>query len=98
MISTVQPGHVEHPGRAHLVNLLDTFVIKGPNGDHRCLVLELMGPNLPDMLFSNPKYDLPWAANELRKYRFPHSMAKEVARQALLGLAYLHGRGINHGG
>ena len=41
-----QPKEPEHPGRPHLVNLWDALVMNGPNGDHQCLVLELMGLSL----------------------------------------------------
>ena len=86
------------------MGLLDAFVIQGPNGSHRCLVLELMGPNMPYMLSENEKYAViepPTSSGDEEsgdEHRFPYSMAKEIARQALLGLGYLHSRGINHGG
>lgn len=39
----------EHPGRHHLVQMLDHFSVEGPNGIHDCLVLELLGPSVYQM-------------------------------------------------
>lgn len=67
--------------------MLDQFQLEGPNGTHECLVLELLGPSIPDVLDVRFKDD-----------RLPAKLAKRVARQALLGLDYLHKYGIGHGG
>ena len=83
-----------HPGRAHLVTLLDSFEHHGPNGTHTCLVLELLGPNAGYMVELLPE-------NQPRKWgrraRYPPWIAKSMLRQTLLGLAYLHEMGIVHG-
>ena len=100
-----QPKEPEHPGRAHLVNLLDAFVVNGPNGDHQCLVLELMGLSLHHV-WREGEYgeigDLPLilkdSSEESHDYVFPYPIAKDISKQLLLGLAYLHGQGICHGG
>ena len=102
-LSIVQPGEAEHPGWAHIVNLLDTFVIQGPNGVHRCLVLELMGLSVRDILRGVGNYvgsELPVIPPDSlgADCILPYPIVKAIARQALLGLAYLHGRGISHGG
>lgn len=39
-----------HPRLKHTVQMLDDFDLKGPNGSHKCLVYELLGPNIPDVI------------------------------------------------
>ena len=33
----------DHPGQKHILRLLDSFEVNGPNGTHTCLVLEVTG-------------------------------------------------------
>lgn len=77
----------QHPGQSHLVQLLDYFAHVGPNGTHSCLVLELLGPSVPDVI--NLLY---------RDERLPAALAKSTARQALLGIDFLAWQKIGHGG
>lgn len=65
----------------------DFFEISGPNGRHECLVLEMLGPSVADYLDAR-------SIDE----RLPGELAKRVVKQTLLGLAFLHERGIAHGG
>ena len=76
-----------HPGCRHLVQMLDHFKLDGPNGTHSCIVLELLGPSVPDLLDAR-----------FRGERFPGKLAKNIATHALLGLDYLHQHKIGHGG
>ena len=34
----------------YIVQLLDSFMHEGPNGDHQCLVFELLGPSVDKVL------------------------------------------------
>lgn len=77
----------DHPGRAHLVQMLDYFTVVGPNGENNCLVLELLGPSVPDVIDS-------FYPDE----RLPAALAKSTARQVLLGIDFLARYGIGHGG
>lgn len=77
----------QHPGAASVMKIIDNFTLNGPNGTHQCMVLELLGPSISDVL------DVRFADN-----RLPGALAKKVARQTLLGLDYLHQHGIGHGG
>lgn len=79
--------NMEHPGAAAVVRLLDHFQTDGPNGTHECLVLELLGPSITDVLDARFKDN-----------RLPAELARKIARQALLGVDYLHQHGIGHGG
>ena len=67
--------------------MLDHFQLDGPNGTHDCLVLELLGPSVPDLLDAH-----------FRGERLPGKLAKKIAKQVLLGLDYLHQQKIGHGG
>jgi serine/threonine-protein kinase SRPK3 len=69
------------------MSMLDHFQLDGPNGTHDCLVLELLGPSVADLL-----------ATQFHGERLPGSLAKSIAKQALLGLDYLHLHQIGHGG
>lgn len=71
----------------HIMRLLDQFQHEGPNGRHQCLVLELLGPTVTDVLDGHYNDD-----------RLPGDLAKRVAREAFLGLAYMHEREVCHGG
>jgi hypothetical protein len=41
----------------YIVQLLDSFVHKGPNGQHDCLVFELLGPTVTAVLAA-PRYNM----------------------------------------
>lgn len=67
--------------------MLDDFTIVGPNGKDNCLVLELLGPSVPDVIESYYQDE-----------RLPAALAKSIARQASQGVAFLNQNGIGHGG
>jgi serine/threonine-protein kinase SRPK3 len=59
----------------------------GPNGRHHCLVLQLLGPSVPDVVLDAYEDD-----------RLPAPIAKSVVRQVLEGLDFLAKLKIGHGG
>lgn len=71
----------------HVMRLIDNFQLDGPNGTHCCLVFELLGPSVPDMI------DMRFSDG-----RLPGALAKAITKQALLGLDFLHQQKIAHGG
>ncbi|KAI9744041.1 MAG: serine/threonine protein kinase, CMGC group [Candelina submexicana] len=74
----IKNANPDHPGYKHVVCLLDEFRHAGPHGDHVCLVFEVMGEDLVGLA---------------RRYcdgKLPVHLVKQVARQLLLGLDYLH--------
>jgi len=74
-VSSANPSHL---GYGHVVSLLDHFRHKGPNGTHVCMVFEVLGENLLGLI---KRYE----------YRgIPEPIVREVGRQILLGLDYLH--------
>ncbi|KAI1413533.1 kinase-like protein [Hypoxylon sp. FL1857] len=66
------------PGSDRILGLLDEFQHYGPNGKHVCLVFKPMGPNLSIYRRLFPHL------------RIPVSVAKNIARQLLQALAFLH--------
>lgn len=88
----------DHPGKSHVISLLDTFEHKGPNGNHRCLVFEVLGPSVASMVEHLPSNLLdPTAPKTRYQTRYPTWMAKSILRQTLLGIDFLHQAGIAHG-
>ncbi|CAJ0549405.1 Ff.00g030180.m01.CDS01 [Fusarium sp. VM40] len=77
---------IHHPGSSHMTQLLDHFTLVGPNGSHDCLVLELVGTNVADVVESYCKDD-----------RLPSKLANVFAKQALQGLDFLTANNIGHG-
>ncbi|EEB06378.2 CMGC/SRPK protein kinase [Schizosaccharomyces japonicus yFS275] len=67
-----------HPGRRHIVELLDYFEVQGPNGVHVCLVFETLGQNLLSVMRS------------FRSYNIPMCLVRRFTKQLLLGLDFLH--------
>lgn len=72
-------------GSKHILNLLDNFFHKGPNGKHVVMVFEVLGENLLALI---------------RKYEhrgIPLVYVKQISKQLLLGLDYMHRKcGIIH--
>ena len=68
-------------GKEEILRLLDQFVMDGPNGRHVCLVTELCGPCLLDIL---PKKGMCL------------SNVKQIMSQVLAGLHFLHSQRIIH--
>jgi len=89
-LQQIQQIHVNEtpPSIAGAVKLLDEFQIYGPNGNHQCIVTELLGPTISMTL---EEYDLP-------SRRLSPKWAKGVTRQLLTTLGSLHQHGIAHGG
>ncbi|KKZ60727.1 hypothetical protein EMCG_04607 [[Emmonsia] crescens] len=74
-----QKSHLStNPGRNHVIQLLDHFRHTGINGNHVCLVLPVMG------------HHLGLQATKFEQQRIPVAVMKEVARQLLQGLDFLH--------
>lgn len=78
LLQRVNQANVAALGRSHVVQLLDHFYHKGPNGTHVCMVFEVLGENLLSLI---------------RRYRhrgIPIHLARQIANQVLQGLDYLH--------
>ncbi|CAD8127800.1 unnamed protein product [Paramecium sonneborni] len=62
----------------HTVQLLNSFVYKGPYGHHFCMVFEILGVNLLEVI---------------KRYNYkgcPMDIVRKMGKQILIGLDYLH--------
>ena len=75
---------LEHPRSKHVLELLDHFELDGPNGIHSCLVLPVMMSGGESMT--------------VRGIPRQSSYVWAISQQILLGLDFLHGIGVIHGG
>jgi serine/threonine protein kinase len=80
-------------GLVHIAFPQAHFTIEGINGTHVCLVLELTGLNISQLLALRPSV----LDDVLVRSTWPQR-ARQLAKQAADVLAYLHSRGIVHGG
>ncbi|KAI8089108.1 kinase-like domain-containing protein [Halteromyces radiatus] len=73
-------------GARYVTAIVDHFMVDGPNGQHVCMTFEVLGENLLSLI---------------KRYRHrngvPTRLVKQIAKQMLLGLDYLHRKcGIIH--
>jgi serine/threonine-protein kinase SRPK3 len=72
----------------YIVKLLDSFAIQGPNGRHRCLVFELLGPTLRTIV-----------KEEYRdRTNIDTQAIMRMSEQLLQGVAFIHEAKFAHGG
>lgn len=86
ILRLLSDAKISHPGRSYVSSISDEFSINGPNGRHLCLV-------------SEPARCSVAASKEAStNWMFPIEVARTVAAQVILGLHYIHSRGVVHGG
>lgn len=78
LLNKVVQANKDHPGRKHVVSLLDSFNHKGPHGLHVCMVFEVLGENLLGLI------------KKWNHRGIPMPLVKQITKQVLLGLDYLH--------
>jgi len=76
----------QHPGYKHIPRFLDHFYHDGLNGRSLCLVLERLGPTVE------------FVGTNATNWRLDLSLSRQISRQLILAVDYLHNRGIVHGG
>lgn len=85
LLDIVTTSDVNHPGHQHVIQLLDTFTHKGPNGTHVVMVFEVLGENLLGLI---------------RRYKhrgIPIVFVKQISKQLLSALDFLHRKcGVIH--
>ena len=79
-------GGSTHQGQQFIPLLLDQFSFDGPNGRHTCLVQESAGCSIAA------------SKEDSTNFLFPVETARSIAAQLIMGVAYLHSRGVCHGG
>ena len=85
-----------HDGAAHVILMLDSFILLGPNGKHLCLVFEVLGPTVAYRLEFTPEYWTPTPRGSISS-RFPLWMSERILRHVHLGISYLHANHVIHG-
>jgi hypothetical protein len=78
LLNKIVQANPEHPGRKHVVNLLDSFEHRGPHGTHVCMVFEVLGETLLGLI------------KKWNHRGIPMPLVKQITKQVLLGLDYLH--------
>lgn len=78
LLNKVVQANKDHAGRKHVVSLLDSFTHRGPNGNHVCMVFEVLGENLLGLI------------KRWNHRGIPMPLVKQITKQVLLGLDYLH--------
>merc|ERR1712232_1477322 len=68
----------------HVVQMRSHFWHSGPNGRHKCMVFEVMGENLLALV------------KHFDYSGLPVEMVRRLTRHTLLGLEYIHSRGVIH--
>ncbi|GAN03541.1 conserved hypothetical protein [Mucor ambiguus] len=72
-------------GARFVTAVIDHFMVKGPNGAHVCMTFEVLGENLLSLI------------KRYKSRGIPMNLVKQIAKQMLLGLDYLHRKcGIIH--
>ncbi|PYH63742.1 serine protein kinase [Aspergillus vadensis CBS 113365] len=75
-------SQLDHPGKSHVVELLDHFYHTGPNGVHLCLVFPVMISDLQEIIVT-------WTPRQA-------GYVETMSHQILLGLDFLHRSDIVH--
>ncbi|KAL3481457.1 kinase-like domain-containing protein [Aspergillus californicus] len=78
LLTRIVQAKPSHPGRKHVVSLLDSFEHKGPHGVHVCMVFEVLGENLLGLI------------KKWNHRGIPMALVKQITKQVLLGLDYMH--------
>ncbi|KAG7046566.1 protein kinase domain-containing protein [Colletotrichum scovillei] len=82
-ISRMLRDDSSHPGHRVIGYYNDIFLHHGPNGTHECLVSEPTRATI--------------AESKFRGFVFPTEIARALAAQLVLGVAYIHSKHIVHG-
>ncbi|KAF9909911.1 serine/threonine protein kinase, CMGC group [Linnemannia zychae] len=78
LLEKVVKANPDAPGRKYVVELLDHFMHRGPNGLHVCMVFEVLGENLLSVI------------KRYRHQGIPIHLVRQIIRQVLMGLDYMH--------
>lgn len=86
VLKRLNDSNRDHPGCRYVSTLIDSFEHVGPNGCHKCLVLEPTGETLASFGTLFPKCQV------------PSRIMQRFTKQLLLALDYAHQSGIIHTG
>ncbi|KAF2013441.1 kinase-like protein [Aaosphaeria arxii CBS 175.79] len=88
ILQHLRDSDLEHPGRKHIIKLLDHFYHDGVNGRHLCIVTEAAGQTL---------YQYVDAKDRGLPGRLDGSECRLFSRQLLLAVDFMHKCNILHG-
>jgi serine/threonine-protein kinase SRPK3 len=88
ILRMVSAKHEQQHDKSRCIQLLDDFLVDGPNGTHSCVVTELLGPSVAELK----------DARHPMGGRLPRAWSKALAKQLLSAVSDLHAQGIGHGG
>ncbi len=87
ILKHVRDADPSHPGYEYVAYLLDDFTHVGVNGEHKCLVFNVMGERADEL------------SRRFNRRKTPVGLVKQTGRQVLLSLDYPHTScGIIHTG
>lgn len=87
ILKRISESDDSHPGKAHVLRMLDHFEHEGPNGIHDCLTFGVHGNTVLSLQDAYPGRVL------------PIDLVKRISRQMLLALDFVHRScGIVHTG
>lgn len=86
VVTKLVEGSSGSKGRDCVSVAREVFTINSANGTHKCLVSEVAGSTLKES-----KGLAIWS-------KFPVNVARAIVAQVLLGMEYIHSRGVVHGG
>ena len=75
-----------------IVQLLDEFSLHGPNGTHQCLVFELLGPTVDQVIIEYDNY------SDVPEMSLEPSIKLKICEQLLKAVAFIHEASYAHGG
>ncbi|TKA50109.1 hypothetical protein B0A55_11927, partial [Friedmanniomyces simplex] len=75
-----QQAQLDNDHTSYVNGLIDNFQLNGPNGAHECIVMPVLGCSIKAQ------------AERFPERRIPVRIMKEITRQLLKGLAFIHGR------
>jgi serine/threonine-protein kinase SRPK3 len=81
----------EGKGSKYVARLFDSFDHRGPNGIHKCLVFELLGPTVDFVLVD-------YCDSYGTRDKLNPMTILNMTKQLLQGVAALHAAGYAHGG
>jgi serine/threonine-protein kinase SRPK3 len=81
MLAYIQNTSSDHSGRNHVAQMLDHFDLCGPNGQHLCVVFEVLGPSIGSLRGSS-------GSDHHMKLR--PDVARDLAKQCREALSFLH--------
>lgn len=102
ILEVINNKNPSHPGFNHLIKLHEWFYHNGPNGKHVCMVFEVLGENMLGLINKFGKKDTTTLestsapisiklSNLEKSYGgLPITIVKQISKQILLALDYLH--------